>query len=548
MQDVTQDSKAVKQGFGWLKSLALLPLSLLIVLIIVLTYTDTGTVIEPPYLLAVLNILFIALIPFTVAYLAWCSYVVSGQMRFFLIGCGMVAFGLGAAMAGIVINVIAGLNASVTIFNSGALLAAILFVTAAIATLINAPQHKLASHRALRIGLCYLAVFLIMSFYCIASYENLVATFFVQGAGPTILRQFVLGIATALFAISSVTFLIIYSRSRADFTYWFSIALAMIALGLIVVFFQKVVGSPMGWVGRAAQYLGCIYMLAGIVAAYRISNIKRITLENEFARSFTYIEANYKTLVEMAPNAIISYDKQSRILSWNPAAAKIFGYTEPEAIGANVIDFIFPGESALLINSELQELARAKGQQAKFSKKLETMARRKQGEDFPVEVYMAVKIFSGEWIGTFIIRDITERKRAEDSLQKSENKMSGVFRAAPIGIGMVLNRVFVDVNDKFCEMLGYSRSELINQSARMIYPSDDDFNFVGKEKYAQIKEQGFGSVETRFKRKNGTVINIILSSTQADTSDLAKGVIFTAQDITERKLAEQRILSQSAVL
>jgi len=529
-----------KQGFGWLKSLALLPLPLFIVLIIFLAYTNPNTVIEPPYLLTVLNILFLALIPFTIAYLAWRSYAVSGQMRFFFIGCGMVAFGLGASMAGIAINVIAGLNASVTIFNSGALLAAILFVTAAISSLINAPRHKLASHRALRIGLCYLAVFLFMSFFCVASYENLVPTFFVQGAGPTVIRQFVLGIATALFAISSVIFLIVYSRSRADFTYWFSIALAIIALGLIVVFFQKVVGSPIGWVGRAAQYMGCVYLIIGVVAAYRVSNIKQIPLENEFARSFNYIEANYKTLVEMAPNAVISCDKDSRILSWNPAAAKIFGYTEPEAIGADVIGFIFQRESASLINSELQELARVKGQSAEFSKKLETMARRKKGEDFPVEVYMAVKKVSGEWLGTFIISDITESKRMENELQKLASVVH--FSSEMVNLAK-LDGKMIFLNQAGAKMLGIDPQKVDQFNIMQVIP-DHLKEKVQSELLPALMKGGTWEGDLQYLNlKTGlfTDVHAITFTVQDPATGSPAYLANVSLDITERKQAEEAL-------
>jgi PAS domain S-box-containing protein len=531
----------VRQGFGWLKGLALVPFPVFIVLIIVFASFDAGAVIEPPYLLLALNLLFQTIIPFSIAYLAWRSYTNSGQLSLFFIGCGMVAFGLGALVAGLIINIPGGTNLTPVIHNTGALLGSILIGIAAIISLQKSPQYKLTQHRAFYLGLSYLAVIIFMSLFAIAAYRGMVPPFFVQGTGPTMLRQLVLGAATVLFAVSSIAFMRVSVRSASDFTYWLSLALVLITIGMCGIFLQKSVGSPIGWIGRAAQYLGCAYLLIGIVAAYRISNIKRIPLENELARSFDYIEANYQTLVEMAGDAIISADNKGMILSWNPAAARIFGYTVTEATGADVIQFIFPRESGLYLNGELQKLKRARGQAAEPGNKLETVARRKQGDAFPVEVSMAVKKVSGEWLGIFIIRDITDRKKAEDSLQKSENIMRGVFRAAPIGIGMVLNRVFVEVNDKFCEMLGYSRSELINQSARMIYPGDDDFNYVGKEKYAQIAEQGFGSVETRFKRKDGTVIDIILSSTQADTSDLAKGVIFTAQDITKRKQVEEAL-------
>jgi PAS domain S-box-containing protein len=110
---------------------------------------------------------------------------------------------------------------------------------------------------------------------------------------------------------------------------------------------------------------------------------------------------------------------------------------------------------------------------------------------------------------------------------------------APIGIGVVHNRVLSQVNERICDMLGYSAEELEGRSARLLYPSDEEFEFVGREKYLQIKERGTGSVETRWQRKNGDLIDVLLSSTPLDPADWSKGVTFTALDITAGKQAEQ---------
>lgn len=106
---------------------------------------------------------------------------------------------------------------------------------------------------------------------------------------------------------------------------------------------------------------------------------------------------------------------------------------------------------------------------------------------------------------------------------------------------MVVNRVIQEANESLCQMTGYSREELLGQSARLLYPTDEDFDFVGREKYRKIGEQGTGSVETRWKRKDGSIIHIILSSTPLHPDDLAKGVTFTALDITARKVAEDKV-------
>lgn len=132
-----------------------------------------------------------------------------------------------------------------------------------------------------------------------------------------------------------------------------------------------------------------------------------------------------------------------------------------------------------------------------------------------------------------------ESRQKEESFKESEARLRSIFRAAPIGIGLVsADRRLLQVNDRLCEITGFSSDELIGQNARILYPTEEDYEYVGKTKYAQIRERGTGTVETRWKRKDGTVIDILLSSSPIDPADLSRGVTFTALDITERKKAE----------
>ncbi len=134
--------------------------------------------------------------------------------------------------------------------------------------------------------------------------------------------------------------------------------------------------------------------------------------------------------------------------------------------------------------------------------------------------------------------DKERNQRTEESVRKSEAALQSIFRAAPVGIGMVFDRVIIRANERLCDMLGYSLEELLEQSAEMLYIDLEEFKWVGKEKYSQIRKQGTGTVETRWKRKDGTILDVLLSSAPIDPSDLSAGVTFTALDITQRKQAE----------
>lgn len=145
-------------------------------------------------------------------------------------------------------------------------------------------------------------------------------------------------------------------------------------------------------------------------------------------------------------------------------------------------------------------------------------------------------------------REIRDRTTAQKMLEQREAAMSAIFRAAPTGIGVVSNRAFTQVNRELCSMVGYSEDELLGNNVILIYPTEEDYNHVVQVQYDQIKETGTGNLETKWRRKDGKIIEVILSSTPIDTSDNSLGVIFTALDITaqkhavkERKYLEERL-------
>jgi PAS domain S-box-containing protein len=129
----------------------------------------------------------------------------------------------------------------------------------------------------------------------------------------------------------------------------------------------------------------------------------------------------------------------------------------------------------------------------------------------------------------------------EVKLKESEEKMRSFFRIAPTGIAVIVDRIVTEVNTQMCGMVGYSEEELIGKSNRLLYDSNKEYEIVGSEQSNQIIKTGNCTVETRWRKKDGSLIDVILNSTLIDRSDLSKGMICTALDITERKQAELKI-------
>lgn len=147
-----------------------------------------------------------------------------------------------------------------------------------------------------------------------------------------------------------------------------------------------------------------------------------------------------------------------------------------------------------------------------------------------------------------LLLDITERKEAEEAILDRQARLDSIFKTVPAGVGMSVNRVFTEVNERFCEMTGYSREELIGQSARMLYSTQEEYDEVGTNLYEQIGKMGTGTVETQMQRKDRTAFDVLLSSTATAPEDWSKGLTFTLLDITEHKRTEEALrLTQFSV-
>ncbi|MBM3493666.1 MAG: PAS domain S-box protein, partial [Armatimonadetes bacterium] len=247
-------------------------------------------------------------------------------------------------------------------------------------------------------------------------------------------------------------------------------------------------------------------------------------------------EQDYRRIVETAEEGVWVVGPDQRTTFVNARLCAMLGYTRGEMLGTLVSDFVLPED---LADHELRVGLRKQG----VSERYERRFVRKDGHVRTVLV-SATPIMgeAGEFQGSFaMLTDITEIEARDRALSEAERKTASILRAAPVGIGLVSGGVFREVNDAFCAMLGYSREELLGQNARMIYPSQEEFERVGREKYAQIAVSATGSVETQFVRKDGTILDVVLSSTLLDAGDPTAGVTFTALDISNLKRTERAL-------
>ncbi len=259
-----------------------------------------------------------------------------------------------------------------------------------------------------------------------------------------------------------------------------------------------------------------------------------ITERKQAEKALRQSEERFRGLYENATVGIYRTTPEGRILMANPTLVKMLGYDSFEELAQR--DLTQDGYEPDYKRENFINIIEEKGE----VKALESEWKRKDGTAiFVSESARVVRDNVGKHLYyEGIVEDITERRRAIDALRASEERISSIFRVAPTGIGVVKDRVIIEVNPRLCVMTGYNAEELIGQSARILYPSQEEFEFVGKEKYRQISDKGTGTVETKWLKKNGSVIDVLLSSTPIVQNVISQGVTFTALDITRRKQME----------
>lgn len=248
-------------------------------------------------------------------------------------------------------------------------------------------------------------------------------------------------------------------------------------------------------------------------------------------------EAKYRALMKDASDAIFVLDIQRRVLEVNQKAELLTGYSRDELVA-------LPQGS--LIPTHTYENAKNLWQsilENRLGFWSDAIILQKNKTSVPVDITGSVIEYEGKKIVQLIVRDITDRKRSEAALQKSEAQFRAIFEKAAIGIALVNPLGYpYQANLALTKILGYTESELSqNRFIELTYPEDREQDRRLFQRLIK-GEQDTYQLENRYLRFDGTVVwTYMTASLVRNAKGQPQFAVRMVEDISERKQAEQSL-------
>jgi PAS domain S-box-containing protein len=529
-----------RTGRRWLNRLAWAPIPALLAAMAFSWATDSHAAYESPFLLTTLNFVFLTLASLLVAVLVGRSFLAQGTPDLLLLGCGVLSWGVSGTIGSALL--MHGVNATVTVHNTLAAVAA--FCQLAGVAFFRGPRQRMPMP-GLTLALAYVATLAVAWLVSMLTIEGMTPLFFVQGQGGTPIRNLVLGSAVIMFGTTAAVFWQVNRSSPSAFARWYGAAMMLAATGLLGVMIQSVFGSLLGWIGRAAQYLGGVYMLVAAIASVRESGLQGMSLSTALRVSQTKLQ----TALENLQEAIFIADADGRLTDFNDEFVRYHRFKDREECSKRIeecpkyLEAFF--EDGTPAPPELWAMPRAlrgeKGSNVQYK-----LRRKATGETWWGSYnFGPIRDDDGKIVGAVVAgREITDWKNSEDALRASEERYRNLVKFAPAAVYEMdpQGAKFLSVNEAMCDILGYSREELLS-----IKPADlldPESRTLFKERVsATLEGERIGeTIEYRIRKKDGQWIHVAVNvGALAYTKENPSSVSVIAYDITERKKAEEAL-------
>ncbi|MCL5950941.1 MAG: PAS domain S-box protein [Chloroflexi bacterium] len=257
-------------------------------------------------------------------------------------------------------------------------------------------------------------------------------------------------------------------------------------------------------------------------------------------------ERRFRALLEAVPEPLVIVDAQGQIVLVNAETEKVFGYKRAELVGRPV-ELLLPKRSR-------HDHIKLRAQFALTPHKrpmgigMELAGRRKNGAEFPAEISLSpVQTGEGLWVIT-TVRDVTERKQAEQALRASEERFRLAVDNFPGGLVLYdAERRFQFVNAYVVQSTRTPEEKQLGRTDEELFPNQVTESYLPALRRA-IKTKTPQTTESAFTSPSGPVVLAVRYIPVLDEQGHVSEVLGITEDITERKRAEQALEEQAARL
>ncbi|QQS36954.1 MAG: PAS domain S-box protein [Ignavibacteriales bacterium] len=277
--------------------------------------------------------------------------------------------------------------------------------------------------------------------------------------------------------------------------------------------------------------------IAGVVVVFSDKTDERIR-ETRLAES----EEKYRTLIENQSDLVVEVDNQGLFEFVSPSYCVLFGKRPEELIGKSFIPLVHEDDREVTQNAMkklyLPPYTCYVEQRAMTTKGWRWIAWNDNGI---LDKYGKVKSIIG------VGRDINDRKNAEIALQQSEERYKSLFDSSPVGVLLEDEKgIIISVNDAFCKITGYEKSELIGNNIRLL-STPDKYGLI-EQNIQQLLSGSILDHDVETTRKDGTIIIVHLNETTIILPDGRKGILSISEDVTEKKKSEMELKKLSSAV
>ena len=247
-------------------------------------------------------------------------------------------------------------------------------------------------------------------------------------------------------------------------------------------------------------------------------------------------ENQIQTIFNEAPDAIIVFETDGNVVRWNAKAEIVFGWRANEIIGKPLHEFIIPKQYKEEQSKGMKHFLKI-GDGLAFVKAIEIEVINKKGVKFFVSISISPVKMKGKDLFIGFVRDVSDRKKDEEKVKKSEEKFNKAFQLSPSGITLtsLTTGRFIDANESFLKMTGYQQDEVIGHAFHELKILDD----VEREKLLDEinKSDSVINKEIVFRKKSGET-GVSLFSSEKISMNEEEVILTILYEITDRKKAE----------